>query len=205
MSFTKIPVLFLITVHEEVVDLVGVVRLLDEHDKVLLSVTWSFHSTFQYFFCRNRPGIRAFESPLDSQREIVPFVGPRVSQSVRFQSFVSEFLVALVTFVTAKNDFPVLSWLPDGDRQDDNPSSSEWSARLRHAWRSVLPMVTSSQSKSSEKRCSPKDSWLYSTYASVMKWSLGYNLWRSFSRPGSQGPQRKCPGCLSTTSRKLKV
>ena len=76
MSFTKIPVLFLITVHEEVVDLVGVVRLLDEHDKVLLSVTRSFHSTFEYFFCRNRPGIRAFESPLDSQRESVLFVAP---------------------------------------------------------------------------------------------------------------------------------
>ena len=48
-------------VHEEVVDIVGVVRLLDEHDKFLLAATRSFHSTFEYFFCHNRPGIRVFE------------------------------------------------------------------------------------------------------------------------------------------------
>ena len=34
-------------------------------------------------------------------------------------------------------------------------------------------MVTSSKSKSSGYRCSPEDSWVYSTQASVMKWSLG--------------------------------
>ena len=34
-------------------------------------------------------------------------------------------------------------------------------------------MVISSWSKSSGNRCSLKDSWVYSTYASVMKWSLG--------------------------------
>ena len=38
----------------------------------------------------------------------------------------------------------VLPWLTDDDRQDDRPSSSKWSARLRHASRSVWPMVTSS-------------------------------------------------------------
>ena len=47
-----------IIVHEEVVDLVEVVRLLDEHDKYLLFETRSFHSTFEYFFCHHRPGIR---------------------------------------------------------------------------------------------------------------------------------------------------
>ena len=57
------------TVHEEVVDLVSVVRLLDEHDKFLLFATRSFHSTFEYFFCRNRPGTRVFESLLDNRRE----------------------------------------------------------------------------------------------------------------------------------------
>ena len=35
MSFTKIPMFVPIIVHEEVVDLVEVVRLLDEHDKLL--------------------------------------------------------------------------------------------------------------------------------------------------------------------------
>ena len=39
MSFTKIPILASITVHEEVVDLVDVVRLLDEHDKFHLVET----------------------------------------------------------------------------------------------------------------------------------------------------------------------
>ena len=46
-----------IVVHEEVVDPVEVVRLLDEHDKFLLE-TRSFHSTFEYFLPENRPGIR---------------------------------------------------------------------------------------------------------------------------------------------------
>ena len=63
-----------ITVHEEVDDLVDVVLLL-EHDEVLLLASQSFHSMFVYFFCRNRPGIRVFESPLDSQRGFAHFVG----------------------------------------------------------------------------------------------------------------------------------
>ena len=64
-----------ITVHEEVDDIVDVVRLL-EHDEVLLSATRSFHSIFVYFFGHNQPGIRAFESPLDSQRGSVLFDNP---------------------------------------------------------------------------------------------------------------------------------
>ena len=32
-----------------------------------------------------------------------------------------------------------------------------------------------------------------------------HNLWEERSRPGCQGPQRKCAGCLSTTLRKVKV
>ena len=79
MSFTKIPKFASITVREEVVDLVEVVRLLDEHDKFLLFETRSFHSTFEYFFCHNRPGIRVFESLLDSQRESALFVVPEES------------------------------------------------------------------------------------------------------------------------------
>ena len=75
MSFTKIPVLLQQTVHEEVDVLVVVVRLL-EHDEVLLSATRSFRSIFVYFFVHIQPGIRAFESPLDSQRGFAPFVGP---------------------------------------------------------------------------------------------------------------------------------
>ena len=68
-----------ITVHEEVDDLVEVVRLLDEHDKLLLFETRSFHSTFEYFFCHNRSGIRVSESLLDSQRESAFFVVPEES------------------------------------------------------------------------------------------------------------------------------
>ena len=79
MSFTKIPIFVPVIVHEEVVDLVEVVRLLDEHDKFLLFETRSFHSTLEYFFCHNRPGIRDFESLLDSQRESAIFVVPEES------------------------------------------------------------------------------------------------------------------------------
>ena len=65
--------------HEEVVDLVEVVRLLDEHDKFLLFETRTFHSTFEYFLCHYRPGIRVFESVPDSQRESALFVVPEKS------------------------------------------------------------------------------------------------------------------------------
>ena len=51
-----------IIVHEEVVDPVEVVHLLDEHDECLLFETRSFRSTFEYFFCLYRLGIRVFES-----------------------------------------------------------------------------------------------------------------------------------------------
>ena len=76
MSFTEDPSFASITVLEEVDDIVEVVRLLDEHDKFLLFETRSFHSIFVFFFGHNQPGIRVFESPLDSQRGFVPFVGP---------------------------------------------------------------------------------------------------------------------------------
>ena len=59
MSFTWIPVFASVTVHEEIVDLVGVV-LLFEHEEVLLAATRSFHSIFVYFFGHNQLGIRLF-------------------------------------------------------------------------------------------------------------------------------------------------
>ena len=79
MSFTKITVLLeQLTVHEEVDNLVDDVLLL-EHDEVLFAATRSFHFIFVNFFGHNQPGIRAFESPLDSQRGFAPFVGPEES------------------------------------------------------------------------------------------------------------------------------
>ena len=51
-----------------------------------------FIQFFVYFFGHIRLGIRAFEFLSDSQRGFAPFVGPGESYSVRFQSFVSEFL-----------------------------------------------------------------------------------------------------------------
>ena len=59
MSFTKIPVLLSITVHEEVVGLVDEFLLL-ERDEVLLAAIRSFHFICVYFFGRNQPGIRVF-------------------------------------------------------------------------------------------------------------------------------------------------
>ena len=62
--------------HAEVDDLVGVVRLL-EHDELISSFCDSIVSfIFVNFFGHKRPGIRAFESPLDSQRGFAPFVCP---------------------------------------------------------------------------------------------------------------------------------
>ena len=55
------------TFHEKVVDLVEVVLLLGEHDEVLPAATRSFQSIFVYFFGYKQPGIRVFESPLESQ------------------------------------------------------------------------------------------------------------------------------------------
>ena len=46
------------TVHEEVVDLVDGVLLL-EHDEVLLAAARSFHLISVYFLGHNQPGIRA--------------------------------------------------------------------------------------------------------------------------------------------------
>ena len=75
MSFTKFSILFPIIVHEEVVDLVEVVRFLDEHDKFLLFDI----QLFKYFFCHNQPGIRVFESLLENQRESALSVVPEES------------------------------------------------------------------------------------------------------------------------------
>ena len=78
MSLHEDPNFASLFVHELVDGLVDVVRLLDEHDKFLLFATRSFHSIFEYFFCRNRPGFRVFESLLYSQRESALFVAPGV-------------------------------------------------------------------------------------------------------------------------------
>ena len=59
MSFTEIPVFASITVHEEVVDLVDEVLLL-ERDELLLAATRSFHLICVYFFGRSQPGICVF-------------------------------------------------------------------------------------------------------------------------------------------------
>ena len=66
-------------VHEEVVDLVDVVRLLDEHDKFIFDEIRQFHSTFGYFFYQNRLETRVFESLLENQRESALLVVPEES------------------------------------------------------------------------------------------------------------------------------
>ena len=83
-----------ITVHEEVVDLVEVVRLHDEHDKFLLSVSGSFHSDFLFFFSHYRPGIRVFESLHDSQRESALFVAQESPNLFAFRVVSLNFLGA---------------------------------------------------------------------------------------------------------------
>ena len=105
--------------------------------------TRSFRSTFEYFFCRNLLGIRVFESLLDSQRESALFVAPGEVLICSLSELCFWVSWALVTSEQTTG-LPALTWLTDDDRQDDRPSSSEWSARFRHGSRSVLPMVTSS-------------------------------------------------------------
>ena len=127
--------------------------------------TRSFHTIFEYFFYRNRPGIRVFESLLDSQRELALFCLSRRVLICSLSKLCLWVSWALETCEPSEQTtgLSVLSRLTDDDRQDDRPSSSERSGRLRRASRSVLPMVTSSLSKSSGNRCSPVDSWVYST------------------------------------------
>ena len=73
-----------IIVHEEVV------RLHDEHDKCLLFATRSFHSTFDYFFGRNRPGIVLSNFRLTVSEDLLPL---SVQESPNLFAFrvVSEF------------------------------------------------------------------------------------------------------------------
>ena len=113
-----------ITVHEEVVDLVEVVRLPDEHDKFFLSETRSFHSTFEYFFCHNRPGIRVFDSLLDSQRESGLFVVPEESWFAHFLSSGLEFLWRL-EFVSQT----VSQWVSPFYR--DWRTTTDWTSNFR--------------------------------------------------------------------------
>ena len=155
-----------ITLYEEVVDLVDVVRLRDEHDKFLL-------------FLRLDRFIQFLNtSSIVIGLEFV-FSNLCLTVSVNFLFFVSpgEVLICSLSKLSLWVSWPletcepseqttglsVLSRLTDDDRQDDRPSSSEWSARLRRASRSVLPMVTSSLSKSPGNRCSLVDSWVNST------------------------------------------
>ena len=113
-----------IIVHEEVVDLVEVVRLLDEHDKFLLFETRSFYSTFEHFFCHSRPGTRVFEALLDSQRESALFVVPEESWFAHFLRCGTDFLWRL-EFVSQTVSQRVS---PFYDRQ----TTTDWTTNLRH-------------------------------------------------------------------------
>ena len=135
-----------ITVHKEVVDLVEVVRLLDEHDKFLLFETRSVHSTFDLLLLSLSASNSCF---LISDWQSARICSCCLSRRVLICSL-SELCLwvswALETCVPSEQTtgLPILTWLTDDDRQGDKPSSWEWSARLRHASSSVLPMVTSS-------------------------------------------------------------
>ena len=135
MSFTKIPVLLQYLFMKKLMILSSFFCL--STMKFFLLRLDRFIQ-FLYFFGHNQPGVRVFESPLDSERESAPFVGPRESYSVHFQRCVSEFLERSKQ-VGKQRVSPFYH-----DKQDDRPSPSEWSARLRHASRRVWPMVMSS-------------------------------------------------------------
>ena len=206
------------TVHEEVDDLVEVVRLLDEHDKFLLFETWSFHSTFEYFFGHNRPGIRAFESPLDIQRESALCVVPEESWFAHFLSCGADFLWRL-EFVSQTVPQQVA---PFYDRQT---TTTDWTTNLRHEsdklvcgshhllapgwtvvkrapcrwWRHRSRSHSGTAARPRIPGCRVQwPPWCGSRWA--------HNLWEGRSRQGCQGPhQRVCTGNLPTTSWKMKL
>ena len=60
--------------HEEVVDLVVEVLLLERDEVLPAEIQW-FHLIFENFFGRNQPGIRVSKSPPG----FAPSVGPKAS------------------------------------------------------------------------------------------------------------------------------
>ena len=94
------------TVHEEVVDLVGVVRLLDEHDEFLPSATRSFHSIF--VTSSVVVGLE-FVSPdfrLTVDEDLLPLSVQRSPNLCVFRVLSLNFVTLRVTCVTANNGFP---------------------------------------------------------------------------------------------------
>ena len=76
MSFTKIPVLLQQLFMKKLLILsASFVSLMSTTNFFSLQLD-RFIQFFEYFFCHNRPGIRVFESLLNSQRESALFVAP---------------------------------------------------------------------------------------------------------------------------------
>ena len=189
-----------ITVHEEVVELVNGVLLL-EHDEVLLAATRSFHLIFEYFFCRNRPGIRVFESLLDSQRESALFVAPGESDLFILRVVSLRFLSAQHK---SANNGSHRSIMTDWRRQTGRQAfffrvSSSARVKERAADGDVIAVEVIREPLLARG--------LLGVFDISLCWSgpWAHNLWEARSRPGCQGPQRKYAGYLSTTLRKLKV
>ena len=96
-----------------------------------------------------------FFSPSSSicDNQVRPSSGKSPGHTIPIRSGVSPtlfvFSVLSLNFLTLlwlvsrqTTGFSVLSWLIDNDyRQNDKPSPSEWSVRLRHTFRSVRPRV----------------------------------------------------------------
>ena len=192
-----------IIVHEEVVDLVKIVRLLEEHDKFLLFATRSFHSIFAYFFCLNRPGISVFESLLDSQRESALFVVPEESWFTHFPSCGSEFLEHLkfVSQTVSQRVSPFYhDWRTTTDWTTNLLLESDRLVYGTHQrapcrwWRHRARSHSGTHFRPRIPGCRVHwPPWCGSRWA--------HNLWEGRTRQECQGPhQRKCTGNLSTTS-----
>ena len=169
--------------------------------------TRSFDSTFEHFFGHNRPGIRVFESLLDSQRESALFVDPDESLFAHFLSCVSEFLER--SKLVSQMEQPRVSpfhhdWRTTTDRTASLLLESDrlvfgthqrapcrwWRHRRRSHWGPLLHRGFQGVV-------------FISLRDVVLVWA--HNLWEARTRPGCQGPQRKCTGNLSTTSWKMKL
>ena len=160
-------------VHEEVIDLVKVVRLLQEQDYSHLVETRYFHSISGYFFYHNRLGTRVSKSLLYNQRESALSVVPRESWFAHFLSRDVDFPWRLKWRIqTHRNksscsdmtDWQRLTWQQAVVRRvikaclRPGGSSRSW---VNCGEESALPMVSSSVSRSCkyEGLVSLEDSW----------------------------------------------
>ena len=201
MSFTKIPVLL---------------QLLSMKKLMILSTAFFCLSTMKFFLLRLDRFVQfLYTSSVIISRNscfrISAWQSARICSHCRSRRGPNLFALKVLSLPCAwlasrqTTGLHVLSWLTDDDRQDDRPSPSEWSARLRHDWGvSDRWWYRRSRSLRGTVARSRTPGW---TRHKPLWWSgrWAHNLWRSSYCPEDPATQRQCAWLWSTTSRKRKV